>query len=228
MLDIGKRVRDLRGEKGLSRDALARASGMAANSIYLIESGRRPTPSSESLEKISRGLGVSVSELFTEEPVGAGKAEAPEAGPTRPARAGANDDDPDERRRSEIDPWTAYIRRRAGRIQEAASSEASPDFTNPQRAFGFVARCNEEGADIYETLVEDTPGGEEPFVPAVINDLLAALEDFFRAIDQAEARARMLKATAPEDAIAQKRAERAAEEAEVQRARLPGRLANHA
>jgi transcriptional regulator with XRE-family HTH domain len=42
---------------------------MAANSIYFIESGRRPTPSSESIEKIARGLKVDVAELYSDRPV---------------------------------------------------------------------------------------------------------------------------------------------------------------
>ncbi len=77
---IGQRIKDLRIERGMSRDALARASGLAQNSIYRIESGQRPTPSSESLEKIAHGLGVHVGDLFEEEPVGAGKASAPASG----------------------------------------------------------------------------------------------------------------------------------------------------
>ena len=152
---------------------------------------------------------------------GSGKAQAPPP-----------PEDTSEKRRAEVDPWTAswtaYIRRRAGRIQEVASNEASPEFANPQSAFGFVTRCNEEGGDMYETVVEDMPGDAEPFDPAMIDELVAALEDFGRAVGQAQARAWMLKAIAPEDAVAQKRAERSAEEAQRQRARLPERFANRA
>jgi len=73
-VDIGERIRALREARGVSRDALARACGMAAGSIYLIESGRRPHPSSESLEKIARGLRVYVSALYEGEPVPLGEA----------------------------------------------------------------------------------------------------------------------------------------------------------
>jgi transcriptional regulator with XRE-family HTH domain len=50
---------------------------MAAGSIYLIESGRRPHPSSESLEKIAGGLRVSVSALYEGEPALLGEATLP-------------------------------------------------------------------------------------------------------------------------------------------------------
>ncbi len=76
-MDIGERIRALREVRGVSRDALARACGMAAGSIYLIESGRRPHPSSESLEKIAGGLRVSVSALYEGEPVPLGEATLP-------------------------------------------------------------------------------------------------------------------------------------------------------
>lgn len=211
-------LRRLRKEKGLSQARLAARAEVDPSTVNQIERGAREA-SPSTLRKLADALDVSLVELL--------EADSPKAAaPSLPF------EDQGERRRAEIDPWTAswtaYIRRRARRIQEVASNEASPEFANPQSAFSFVTRCNEEGGDMYETVVEDMPGDDEPFDPAMIDELVAALEDFGRAVGQAQARAWMLKATAPEDAVAQKRAERSAEEAQRQRARLPERFANRA
>lgn len=87
-MEIGERIRYLREAQHLDKQALADAAGMSRNAIYLIETNRRK-PSSRSLEKIARGLGVPIAQLFSDEPVEvsivpAGKAKAPAPGPEDP------------------------------------------------------------------------------------------------------------------------------------------------
>jgi transcriptional regulator with XRE-family HTH domain len=61
-LKLGKRVKQLRAEHGLTQERLADASGLHVTYIAGIESGRR-NPSLKSLESLARGLGITVSEL---------------------------------------------------------------------------------------------------------------------------------------------------------------------
>ena len=66
---VGARIRDLRlgyGEDGLSQEALAKALGVATNTISRWETATyRPTL--EDLEKLSRFFGVSILEFFPRE-----------------------------------------------------------------------------------------------------------------------------------------------------------------
>jgi len=66
-MDIGRRVREVREELGMQRTVLARRVGVAENTIYRIETGKR-TPSVEVLEKIARELRTEPAE-FLREPV---------------------------------------------------------------------------------------------------------------------------------------------------------------
>jgi transcriptional regulator with XRE-family HTH domain len=60
---IAQRVRELRGERGLSLDALARTCGVSRSMISLIERGES-SPTAVVLEKLATGLGVPVPALF--------------------------------------------------------------------------------------------------------------------------------------------------------------------
>jgi putative transcriptional regulator len=62
-MNIGKRVRDLREEQGLSGAALAHKSGLTRNTVSRIELGHH-TPSTSTLKKLAEGLGVEPGELF--------------------------------------------------------------------------------------------------------------------------------------------------------------------
>src|SRR5215211_5409424 len=66
-MDIGQRVREVREDLGMQRTVLARRVGVAENTIYRIETGKR-TPSVEVLEKIARELRTEPAE-FLREPV---------------------------------------------------------------------------------------------------------------------------------------------------------------
>lgn len=60
---FGKRIRQLRKEKGMSQEKLAEKSGLHNTYIGQIERGEK-NASLESIQKLSEGLGVSVAEIF--------------------------------------------------------------------------------------------------------------------------------------------------------------------
>jgi transcriptional regulator with XRE-family HTH domain len=62
---IAQRVRELRGARGLSLDAMAAACGVSRSMISLIERGES-SPTAVVLEKLAAGLGVPVPALFDE------------------------------------------------------------------------------------------------------------------------------------------------------------------
>jgi transcriptional regulator with XRE-family HTH domain len=64
-MSIGSRVRRLREAQGLSLRALARSSGMTPTGVSLVEQGKS-TPTSTTIEKLSRALGVEPGVLFGE------------------------------------------------------------------------------------------------------------------------------------------------------------------
>ena len=80
-MSIGNRIRDLRWDRRLKQGELARRAGIAQNTLSRIELGET-TPSVPTLKKIARGLSMDVSDLL-EEPVAAGKTEAPGTRPTQ-------------------------------------------------------------------------------------------------------------------------------------------------
>jgi transcriptional regulator with XRE-family HTH domain len=79
-MDVGKRIREIRDDYGMSRNELARRVGVAGNHLYQIEAGTR-TPSLGLIERVARELHTEPADLLRE-PVGfaQGKAEAPEEG----------------------------------------------------------------------------------------------------------------------------------------------------
>ncbi len=77
---LGKRLRLLRAERGLTLRSAADLCGVTKETLSALERGVRE-PHDPTLAKIAKGYGVPVAELL-EEPVLAGKAEAPPPGPT--------------------------------------------------------------------------------------------------------------------------------------------------
>jgi predicted transcriptional regulator/DNA-binding Xre family transcriptional regulator len=65
-LTIGRRIRQLRVDRGLTLDALGSALGRAASQVSVIENGKRELKLSE-LQRIGRILGVTIDELLTAE-----------------------------------------------------------------------------------------------------------------------------------------------------------------
>jgi putative transcriptional regulator len=64
-MDVGQRVREIRKDLGMSAAELARRTGVARNTIVMIEAGRR-TPSLGLVEKIARELRTEPADLFRE------------------------------------------------------------------------------------------------------------------------------------------------------------------
>jgi transcriptional regulator with XRE-family HTH domain len=65
-IDVGGRLRDLRQEREMSMRALARASGLSANALSMIERGRT-SPSVSTLYKLADAMGVPITAFFREE-----------------------------------------------------------------------------------------------------------------------------------------------------------------
>ena len=66
-VNMGQRIRQLREEQDLSIRALARASGISANALSMIERGRS-SPSVSTLYKVAGALGIPITALFSSEP----------------------------------------------------------------------------------------------------------------------------------------------------------------
>jgi len=67
-VDVGGRLRVLRQGIGLSMRALARASGLSANALSMIERGRT-SPSVSTLYKLATAMGVPITAFFRDEPI---------------------------------------------------------------------------------------------------------------------------------------------------------------
>lgn len=63
---LGKRIKELRKQKGLTQEQLAEFINMEQNSISIIESGRN-FPTLATLEKIANILNVNLSDFFNYE-----------------------------------------------------------------------------------------------------------------------------------------------------------------
>lgn len=66
-VNVGGKLRTMREERGLSIRALARASGISANALSVIERGKS-SPSVSTLYKVTDALGVPITTLFRTEP----------------------------------------------------------------------------------------------------------------------------------------------------------------
>lgn len=65
---VGRRVAQLRTQRGMTQDELAEAAGLTVEAISRIERAER-APRLGTLEKLAEGFGVSLSELFSFEEV---------------------------------------------------------------------------------------------------------------------------------------------------------------
>ena len=61
---IGKNIKKLRAAKELSQDRLSKLADVSYNSIIKLETGGIQNPTIETLQKISKALGVSVDDLI--------------------------------------------------------------------------------------------------------------------------------------------------------------------
>ena len=62
--NLAKNMEQLRKQKGLSQEKLARLADVANNTIIKMESGENKNPTLETLRKVAKAFGVSVDELI--------------------------------------------------------------------------------------------------------------------------------------------------------------------
>jgi len=61
---IGKNLKKLRQEKGISQDRLSKLADLSLNTVVTVESGANPNPTIETLTKIAKALNVGVDDLI--------------------------------------------------------------------------------------------------------------------------------------------------------------------
>lgn len=64
---MGYRIAQVRIEKGMTQDELAKKSGVSRTIISLLETGKTNVTTTSTLLKIARALDCSVSEIFFEQ-----------------------------------------------------------------------------------------------------------------------------------------------------------------
>ena len=57
---IGKNLKKLRQEKGISQDRLSKLADLSLNTVVTVESGANPNPTIETLTRIAKALNVGV------------------------------------------------------------------------------------------------------------------------------------------------------------------------
>jgi transcriptional regulator with XRE-family HTH domain len=61
---IGKNIKKLRKQKGLSQDRLSKLADISYNTVIKLESGNITNPSINTLQKLARALDVGVDDLL--------------------------------------------------------------------------------------------------------------------------------------------------------------------
>jgi transcriptional regulator with XRE-family HTH domain len=61
---IGKNLKKLRQEKGISQDRLSKLADLSLNTVVTVESGANPNPTIETLTRIAKALSVGVDDLI--------------------------------------------------------------------------------------------------------------------------------------------------------------------
>jgi len=61
---IGKNLKKLRKQKGLSQDRLSKLADISYNTVIKLESGGITNPSIDTLQKLTKALNVSVDDLL--------------------------------------------------------------------------------------------------------------------------------------------------------------------
>jgi len=63
MSTIGKNIKRLRKEKGISQDKLSKLADLSLNTIVKLELDQSPNPTFETLKKVAQALDVSIDDL---------------------------------------------------------------------------------------------------------------------------------------------------------------------
>ncbi len=61
---IGKNIKKVRQDKGISQDRLSKLADLSLNTVVTVESGANPNPTIETLTKIAKALSVGVDDLI--------------------------------------------------------------------------------------------------------------------------------------------------------------------
>jgi len=61
---IGKNLKKIRQEKGISQDRLSKLANLSLNTVVTVESGLNPNPTIKTLTKIAQALDVKVDDLI--------------------------------------------------------------------------------------------------------------------------------------------------------------------
>lgn len=61
---IGKNIKKLREQKGISQDRLSKLADISSNTVAKLELDDSPNPTIETLQKIARALDVKVDDLI--------------------------------------------------------------------------------------------------------------------------------------------------------------------
>ncbi len=61
---IGKNIKKLRKQKGLSQDRLSKLADISYNTVIKLESGGTTNPSIDTLQKLAKAINVSVDDLL--------------------------------------------------------------------------------------------------------------------------------------------------------------------
>lgn len=85
MTELGQRLRQLREERGMTQQTVARAAGIATDMVSRLENGHYSSPGLRTLLRIAEGMGISIATMLPEVP---GLAHASPEGSLR-ARLGA-------------------------------------------------------------------------------------------------------------------------------------------
>lgn len=64
MSTIGKNIKRLRQDRGLSQDKLSKLSDLSLNTVVKIELDESPNPTIETVQRIAKALEVSVDDLL--------------------------------------------------------------------------------------------------------------------------------------------------------------------
>ena len=68
MTELGQRLRQLREERGMTQQTVARAAGIATDMVSRLENGHYSSPGLRTLLRIAEGMGISIATMLPEVP----------------------------------------------------------------------------------------------------------------------------------------------------------------
>ena len=65
MATIGKNIKRLRQEKGISQDRLSKLADISLNTVVKMELDQSPNPTLDTIQKLAKALGVTIDNLVS-------------------------------------------------------------------------------------------------------------------------------------------------------------------